>query len=88
MSSTLSGGNLSGGNLSGGNLSGGADAVDSQLEGGSPKHHVKVMRADGTHYWRRTKSAMKRGYLHHKERMRRKSAKKSPRKGKKRSAKK
>ena len=79
MSSTLSGGNLSGGNLSGGNLSGGA-GDDSQLEGGSPKHHMKVMRKDGTFYWRRTKSAVKRGYLHHKERMRRKSAKKSPRK--------
>jgi hypothetical protein len=76
MSSPLSGGELSGG---------AAEAVDAGLAGGSPKHHMKVMRKDGTHYWRRTKSAMRRGFLHHREKMRRKSAKRS---GKKRSTKK
>ena len=57
-----------------------------QIVGGSPKNHVKVMRADGSHYWRRTASAIKKGVKHHKDpmkkKMKRKSTKKSPKKRK------
>jgi hypothetical protein len=64
-------------NLSGGEVVG--------LEGGSPKHHKMVKRADGTHYFRRTASAIRRNIRHHKDPMKRSMKRKS---SKKRSAKK
>ena len=54
--------------LQGGQLSGG-EVVDASLDGGAKskfRGHKKVHRADGTTYWRRTKSAMRRGIKHHK----------------------
>lgn len=47
--------------LMGGELEGGKC-----IGGGGPKDHKKVMRKNGTFYWRRTSAAIKRGVKHHK----------------------